>query len=279
MQYPALERVAATISLAEFTERFAAPGRPVVIEGAAADWAAARRWTVDMLCDEYASRTVTVARNDGPEGASRSMTLEAYRRYMRSDEARSDPFPWYLASWRFVDDCPTLRADFEIPPWFADNWLDAVDEAVRPQLLWMFIGPARAGSWLHLDIAHTSAWNVQLTGRKRWLLFPPADHARMGDGRVNAFDPDLKRFPDFAQARGQVADASPGDIVFTPSLWWHQTVNLEEGIAVTANYADVHNCREVLRWLETHPLYLASHGLYGLAEAFRQVCAERARGA
>ncbi|NDD31670.1 MAG: hypothetical protein EB084_25760, partial [Proteobacteria bacterium] len=196
-------------------------------------------------------------------------TLREYARYLAT-EAQHDEAPWYLASWRFWEAFPALLDDFEVPSWLGDDWLAQVDEAVRPTLIWMFIGPPRTGSWLHLDVAHSSAWNAQITGRKRWILFPPGQDDCLYDGRVNAFAPDLARFPLFAKARAVVADVEPGDVIFTPSAWWHQTLNLETGIALTGNFANAWNGEQVSAWLDAHPLALAAQGLGGLAEAFRQ---------
>lgn len=263
--------------LETFAARFGRPGLPVVIRGAADGWAARVSWSVDAFAARFSSLEVNVSRNDSPSPATRSLSLGDYVRYCRED-AHADDVPWYLASWRFIDACPDLRADFETPPWFRDDWLSAVPAPLRPTLLWMFIGPPRAGSWLHLDVAHTSAWNVQITGHKRWILFPPGQDACLYSGRVNAFAPDLRRFPDFAQAHAYVADVGPGDLLYTPTGWWHQTFSLEEGIALTGNVANAWNADAVAAWLDQHPLALAAEGLTGLAAAFRQVMRDRRAG-
>lgn len=72
---------------------------------------------------------------------------------------------------------------------------------------------------------------AQLRGRKRVLLFSPADsfrlypfpvgHPKDNYSLVDAERPDLKAFPAFAAARGRVAEIGEGDVLFLPRFWWH----------------------------------------------------------
>ena len=51
------------------------------------------------------------------------------------------------------------------------------------------------------------------------------------DGRVDAFEPDLHACPAFANASCLVATLSPGESLFYPEAWWHQTRTLTPGAA------------------------------------------------
>ncbi len=72
-------------------------------------------------------------------------------------------------------------------------------------------------------------------GRRRFVLFPPDEFANLyivdspvtPSGRpisaVNLRNPDLHRFPKFAQAlkRGLQVELEPGDALYIPTDWWH----------------------------------------------------------
>ena len=41
-----------------------------------------------------------------------------------------------------------------------------------------------------------------------------------------------------------------GEVLFIPPAWWHQTVNLQTGFAITANFVDDTNYEVVLSCLK-----------------------------
>lgn len=77
-------------------------------------------------------------------------------------------------------------------------------------------------------------------GRRRFVLFPPEQLENLYIGPLHATpqgvpislvdmaNPDLARFPKFAQAYAvaQVAELEPGDAIYIPYMWWHAVQSL-----------------------------------------------------
>jgi Cupin-like domain len=114
------------------------------------------------------------------------------------------------------------------------NPLPLLAEEVTPNL-WMgnraVVGP-------HND--HPDNIACVVAGRRRFRLFPPEQFPNLYIGPmemnpagrpvsfVSVTDPDLARFPRYAQALAASRDAvlEPGDAIYIPSMWWHSVESL-----------------------------------------------------
>jgi hypothetical protein len=99
----------------------------------------------------------------------------------------------------------------------------------------------------HHDLPDNLACVV--VGHRRFTLFPPEQLENLYIGPldftpagqavslVDFTKPDLQRFPKFAEAvrHAQVAELSPGDALFIPSMWWHHIEALDP-LNVLVNY-------------------------------------------
>jgi hypothetical protein len=99
----------------------------------------------------------------------------------------------------------------------------------------------------HHDLPDNIACVV--VGHRRFTLFPPEQLGNLYIGPldftpagqaislVDLRKPDLQRFPKFAEAarHAQVAELSPGDALFIPSMWWHHIEALDS-FNVLVNY-------------------------------------------
>jgi len=88
-----------------------------------------------------------------------------------------------------------------------------------------------------------------IAGHRRFTLLPPDEVGNLYIGPlentlagqptslVDFKNPDLVRFPKFAQAmrRAQVAELGPGDAIFIPSMWWHH-VEATDSFNALVNY-------------------------------------------
>jgi hypothetical protein len=95
-----------------------------------------------------------------------------------------------------------------------------------------WIGPAGTITPLHHD--QSSAWLVQLVGRKRLHLASPLEPALASTavGLFNTIDPRAPP-PEVADVRWHVIELGPGDAILTPVGWWHQVEALEPSVSVS----------------------------------------------
>ncbi|HEY2091585.1 MAG TPA: cupin-like domain-containing protein [Thermoanaerobaculia bacterium] len=207
------------ISVEEFRARYAIPGVPVLLEGLAEEWPARNLWTFDFFKQNYGGHEVTVYAGER-KTKPRIMQLGSYLEYM---EKTPDEIPDYLSRWCFSPTFPELDAQYRRPPHFP-CWTDLLPGEIRPTWKWIYMGPPRSGSAMHRDFLGTSAWNVLFAGEKAWRFYPPSDEP-----------------PLFAEGEGWSCVQRPGDIIYTPSNWWHQVRNETCTLALTENFINETN--------------------------------------
>ena len=245
-----IERRAA-VERAEFErEHMAGLGRPVIVTDATDGWAARTKWTFEFFRKEYGSETVLVTDRLGRAQVGRSVRLDEYLLYVEYPflsplSKVASPRPLYLTSFSPFARHPELLEDFG-EPYFVDNAYRELQGALRDwyfdQFTWVFMGPAGTLSPLHVDLFATHAWLAQISGRKHFLLFSPADADCLYDGAVDLDHPDLERHPLLARARPIEAVLGPGEVIFIPRGWAHRVVSLDPSVSVTFNFVDRSNC-------------------------------------
>jgi len=124
-----------------------------------------------------------------------------------------------------------------------DHWLPGLGDANQ---LGLTLPPALASLWLgnhsivapHFDYPANIACCV--AGVRRFTLFPPDQVANLYIGPwdltpagqpislVDIKNPDLEKYPRFEDAWrcAHTTDLQPGDVIYIPSLWWHQVESL-----------------------------------------------------
>ncbi|KAM9486998.1 tRNA wybutosine-synthesizing protein 5 [Clarias gariepinus] len=141
--------------------------------------------------------------------------------YLRSlgEDARKEP-----ADLR--KQFPDLAQDFRMPQFFApEQFFSSVFRISSPGLQ----------LWTHYDVMDNLL--AQVTGRKRVVLYSPQDalHLYLTGDKSEVLDvdsPDLELYPDFVKACRYECILEPGDLLFIPALWFHNTLALQFGIGV-----------------------------------------------
>ncbi|XP_008327158.1 tRNA wybutosine-synthesizing protein 5 [Cynoglossus semilaevis] len=121
---------------------------------------------------------------------------------------------------------PELAKDFHIPQFFEeDQFFSSVFR----------ISSSGLQLWTHYDVMDNLL--AQVTGKKRVVLYSPQDalHLYLTGDKSEVLDidsPDLTQFPDFVKAQRYECVLEPGDVLFIPALWFHNTTALQFGVGV-----------------------------------------------
>ncbi|CAL8240768.1 unnamed protein product [Merluccius merluccius] len=205
-----------------------------------------QKWTAEYLGQQGGDRDVkihvsTVPRMDFLKKNFVYKTLPFHEFVKRASETKhslfflTDEESYYLRS--LADDVrkepadlrkqfPSLAEDFRIPALFeAERFFSSV----------LRISSGGLQLWTHYDVMDNLL--AQVTGRKRVVLYSPQDalHLYLSGDKSEVLDidsPDLERFPDFVKAQRYECVLEPGDVLFIPALWFHNTLALQFGVGV-----------------------------------------------
>lgn len=199
---------------------------------------------------------------DGFNFTSERMTLDALFERLRVGLNSPDAASLYCGSTDIDTFLPGLLATDSLP-------LTGETFANASVLKSIWIGN-RTTACAHFDISHNLA--VCMAGHRRFTLFPPDQIHNLYPGPleptpggqvislVDFTHPDFDAHPRFreALAAAQVADLEPGDVLFYPSMWWHQVEALD-AFNILINY-----------WWDSAPAFVDTpmntllHGLLSL---------------
>ena len=260
----------ASLSYAEFSERYLYANQPVVVTDAIRQWKALSRWTPEFFKTEFGDMTFSInedlkrtAADEGNAGAVEYTMARFIDRVLESTD--EDPAP-YFRNRVLYDLFPSLKQDIEpLPDYLLPNWLPErylvkyVSEVLnRGAAIELYIGgKGSAFPVLHYDGAGTHAFLMQVHGRKRFIVYPPSQEAflypspdKENLSLINSVErPDLQRFPLFAGAVPTTFDLEPGELLFVPSHWWHTTKMLTPSITVSANTLNQSNWHELVNFV------------------------------
>lgn len=229
-----------------FDEEIRPLAQPAVLRGMAADWPSVRaakasdEELVNYLKRMRSPRPITIIVGD-PEINGRFFYTEDLKRLnFTKGQSPLDPFLDRLLRDRthprpFAIALQSLPIPDLLPGFVEENATALLDRSVIPRM-WMG-NAARVAA--HFDLMENVG--VVVAGRRRFTLFPPDQIANLYVGPieltpagtpvslVDPADPDLRRFPRFAEAMetAQSAELQPGDAIYIPYHWWHAVDSLE----------------------------------------------------
>jgi len=213
---------------------------PFVITDVASRWDAVKRWNdvsyfennvPQEICDWYPKNLMN--RDDHPILTAINNAINNMRQNLNQPAYIQMRLTTHGRNMLFKDiDMSTFPELIKIDWWLNKHGCliteEARDNFIRTtQWNMLLIGNKNAGMFMHPDGLDTGTYQAQLAGDKVWFLCSP-DQAQFlyGPGIVDAFHPDLTRFPLFQHAQCIQDTVRAGELVYYPSNWWHQTLNM-----------------------------------------------------
>lgn len=166
--------------------------------------------------------------------------------------------PLYLKDWHAKHD--GLIGIYEKPKAMRDDWIEGffASDAGRTvgdgsDYAFLYAGYQNTKTLLHHDVMSSYSWSVNISGSKRWVLFPPhVTHALDG---ISDIDLDsTEEFVQIAMPASITIFQPTGMVMFVPSGWHHQVWNLEDTLSLNQNWANGYNIG--IMWSALHARYL-----------------------
>jgi len=216
-----------------FVRRYLRPRRPVILKGITDGWRPPAEWTLDRLAARYgAARVLAAVLVDGTlleDPASGAIFRHVPLREFVESLARPGAAGHYVMA-----PAANFGAEFEHDYRVPDYCTGAAHLRAK-----VWIGKAGTVTPIHRDVPHNL--HVHISGRKRWLLFPPGS-SRMyprgllsgmpNFGQVDPEHPDYDRHPRFRGVTAIGGVVHPGETIFIPHGWWHHTRSLDDAVSM-----------------------------------------------
>ncbi|MDH3636108.1 MAG: cupin-like domain-containing protein [Gammaproteobacteria bacterium] len=253
------------VSCESFYRDYVLTRRPVILTDAITSWTALRKWSPGFFKTTFGDRLLPV----GDENLTVSKFVD---RVLQSSESEPAPYLMGTGDGRYLGDLfPELLPDIEPRPehlwpnWLEDRFFPSglTETLSRGSKAEIFFGGQGARfSVLHWDYIAYHAFAFQIYGTKEWTLFAPSDSSNLypksdwpNQSKINDLEnPDLTRFPRFANARAFRSVLEPGEMLFVPWGWWHTTHLTGSSISVSINTANASNWWALVYWMfRFHP--------------------------
>ncbi len=258
----------ANLSYKEFEQEYLFPRKPVVITDATAHWKASE-WTPQWFKEKYADKIVSTDQGD--------MRMDAFIDAITDNSGKPGPF---LREQPLKDVFPDLVDHvLPTPPYILPNWLGdkyavgRINERLnRESYIEVNFCGRRNFPYLHIDDLGVHAFITQHYGDKQIIVFPPDQEKflyRKDKQRFSQIpdvnNPDLEKFPLFAQAKPLRITLKAGESVFMPCGWWHTTVVPGTSLSTVFSISNKSNWNELINFLEensNHPKLAFLFSLY-----------------
>jgi histone arginine demethylase JMJD6 len=224
----------------EFLHHYVRNGIPVVIPGAMKnEWSAFSKWDASYFRDQLGHKQAHV-------GGKKVLMKDFMDTVIASNQSNPS---LYLNEVNIHKDFPELLPDitphlqYALPDRLMSKFLPE-SWGMRNGIVELLIGgKGTKFPTLHYDGYHMNTFVTQIKGDKEFVFYAPSETDKMYPEKTGSnkslvndvFNPDLNRFPKFAEAHRITTTVYEGDTAFLPSGWWHSTRLLSLSIAVSTN--------------------------------------------
>jgi len=227
--------------------------KPVILDGAAKDWACCKNWSLEYIKELYGEDEIVLLEDKVADKEVKKLgdVIDNIR------EGGSKYYRFYPLFNRH----PERLIDFDI------KWLREQRQKFSfGESIQAFIGGK--GTITHLHNAFPPNLFVQVFGEKKWFLYDdyytpivdphPAQNIYryapyIGEKPFDPFAAKNAKFPQYKYIHGYEADLRAGDILWNPPYVWHTVKNVADSIGVG------------YRWI--NPFYcFASAPFYGMLD-------------
>lgn len=174
----------------------------------------------------------------------------------------------YLKDWHFLRDCSArgLERPYDAPSYLAaplHDWLNLYwEERGDSDYRFCYVGVEGTSTALHHDVLCSHSWSANVAGRKLWILYRPELGLKLVDCRGDAAPsahpchrPEnwQHRFPqldDAWEGRVEVVQEE-GELLFVPSGWYHEVINLTDVLSINHNWLNASNCANAWVFLQS----------------------------
>lgn len=230
---------------------------PVVLEGAARDWRCCKKWSPAFFQEHYGSREQVLIAHSPLEIHRKKLVHDDIERTSMSDVisqmgsgqksyANFNPILHYV---------PELRDDLDL------DWLFSHRHRLGVETIYqLFMGGPGTGTGLHSALSCNLF--VQIYGEKRWVFYSPELNPALdiAISREPCFHSRIDAFSaEGAQLDRYEVILEPGDVLYNPPFFWHQTENLGDAIGVSFKWSYLPSSirssgmQSLLTFLSTNP--------------------------
>jgi ribosomal protein L16 Arg81 hydroxylase len=211
----------------EFVEEYLRKNKPVVLKDAAPYWR--ERWTPKWLKEQFGTREIVVETGEKfvQDKTQKTMTLAEL-----VDIVLSNSLEFRVRSMSFLSQVPELQNEFQAQNQF-ESYLRGVDSPKRA----FWITPNGNSTLLHHDTFFDNL-NVQIFGRKQFILMPPSSYKSLyvhlfSESPLDPRQVPHDEFPQFDGVDLSEVVVEPGDVIFIPQFWWHFVTSI--GTCINVN--------------------------------------------